>query len=157
MTYRDLPSIEGSQTTTLGSTELHQDGTSVNVLDCSAVDVDSHPFEALLCRLEDVGEQFLGVHILETSLKLANGRTQTRNELQDRHHKRSAKHNNHPAELLTTTSLAFFLTIVARERRAEVGIILCSGRRREDKVEGEKRRGEVPRPRLEFLGACRRT
>jgi hypothetical protein len=76
------PSVEGSETSTLGSTELHEDGTSVDVLNSATVHVDSEALEALLGRAKDVREQLLGIHVLETTLELADGGTKTGYELQ---------------------------------------------------------------------------
>ena len=42
-----LPSIERGEATTLGPSELHQDSSGVDVLDSSALDVNSGCLEAL--------------------------------------------------------------------------------------------------------------
>lgn len=90
------PSVEGSKTSTLGSTELHEDGAGVDVLDSATVHIDSEVLEALLGRAKDVGEELFGVHILETTLELANGGTETGHELQGSPLANAGEHNNHP-------------------------------------------------------------
>lgn len=47
-TEEDAPSVEGSETTTLGSSELHENGSNDDILDGSSLDVESLSFKALL-------------------------------------------------------------------------------------------------------------
>lgn len=54
----------------------------MDVLDSATVHVDSEGLEALLGRAKDVGEELFGVHVLEATLELGDGGTETGHELQ---------------------------------------------------------------------------
>lgn len=53
------PSVERRETSTLGASELHEDGTVVDILDCAALDIDSLRLQTFPRRLEHMREQFL--------------------------------------------------------------------------------------------------
>jgi hypothetical protein len=53
----------------------------VNVLNRPSVNIQSHPLETLLGGLENVRKELPGGHILEATLELADGRTQTCHKL----------------------------------------------------------------------------
>lgn len=55
----DIPSIESSETTALGASELHEDRSVVDVLDGATLDVDTLSLEAFSGCLEHVRQELL--------------------------------------------------------------------------------------------------